>query len=63
MFEQPMGQKVAGSVPVVYFGTWLIDFPWPSIAAMLAAVWTLGLIWKAWIWTPYLQPWLASRKA
>jgi hypothetical protein len=55
--EQTIAGKLATASPIVYLGGWLMGLPWPQIAAMLAALWTIGLMWKSWIWTPFLKPW------
>jgi len=32
------------------------------VAAFLACVYTLGLIWVSWFWKPWIKPWLIRRK-
>ena len=54
--------KVAASVPPAYLVGFIGGIQWDKIAAFLACVWTLGLMWKAWIWTPFVKPWLERRK-
>jgi hypothetical protein len=47
--------------PVIVLLSWLIGLPWPQIAAMLAAFWTLWLMYDKAV-TKY-RAWRAKRNA
>jgi len=53
--------KVAAGIPTAYAISWFTGFPWGPVSAFLACMWTLGLMWKHWIWQPVVKPWLARR--
>ena len=56
-------QKVAASVPTAFLVSWMAGVRWDMVAAFLACAWTLGLMWQAWLWKPFIKPWLEKRKA
>lgn len=54
-------KQAAASVPAAYLLSWAAGVPWDMVAAFLACVWTLGLMWQAWIWKPWVRPALERR--
>jgi hypothetical protein len=49
-------------VPVAYLFGWVAGVRWDMVAGFLACLWTLGLMWQAWLWKPWIKPWLARKR-